>query len=258
MQVPVPPVTGLRFHGVGAQLQRLTCTSVARTAKDAPVALNFNVTSTHSREILHTTGAHPGTRNDKTLARLDLFFTRMRMGALKTGDGHEVSKVSFELLTSDGEGCTDQGPYIITDNGYHHWPMLQFAPKYCSDKRWLRWAKRLESIRKDSECTYGILKQRFRELRLPSEFKKAITVEHVFKTCCQLHNMNQLQTVQEAGTPAARSARARRPTSGTAKKQQSQLPTSLVFFSANRGRRGANPAKRILATQPSRSSPTQL
>ena len=31
MQVAVPPVMGLRFHGVGAQLQRLTCTSVART-----------------------------------------------------------------------------------------------------------------------------------------------------------------------------------------------------------------------------------
>ena len=96
--------------------------------------------------------------------------------------------MSYDLLTADGEGHTEQGPYIITDNGYLHWPMLQFAPKYSSDKAWLRWAKRLESVRKDSECTYGILKQRFRELRLPSEFKKAITVERVFKTCCQLHN----------------------------------------------------------------------
>ena len=152
------------------------------------MALNFNVCVTHSREILHTTGAHPATRNDKTLARLDPFFTKLRMGKLQAGDGLNVSQVSYDLRTADGEGHTEQGPYIITDNGYLHWPMLQFAPKYSSDQAWLRWAKRLESVRKDSECTYGILKQRFRELRLPSEFKKAITVERVFKTCCQLHN----------------------------------------------------------------------
>ena len=187
------PRTGAAGSTDGVKIAWNRCpaaqTCLHKTGKDAPVALNFNVTVTHSHEVLHTTSGQPSTRNDKTLAHLDTFMQQLRNGSLLTMDGGcNVSQVAYDLATADGVGRTQVGVYLITDNGYHRWPILQFAPKFSSDKSTLKWAKRMESVRKDSECTYGILKQRFRELRLPSEFRRAITVERVFKTCCHLHN----------------------------------------------------------------------
>eukprot|EP00965_Chrysotila_dentata_P081125 2677874-Pleurochrysis_carterae.AAC.1 len=51
------------------------------------------------------------------------------------------------------------------------------------------WSKRLESVRKDVECTFGSLKRRFRMLRLPIEFATAHCLDVMFKMCCMLHNM---------------------------------------------------------------------
>ena len=39
------------------------------------------------------------------------------------------------------------------------------------------------------ECDFGILKFRFRILRMPIEFKYASTIESVFLRCCILHNI---------------------------------------------------------------------
>ena len=47
----------------------------------------------------------------------------------------------------------------------------------------------MESVRKDVECTFGIMKKRFRMLKLPFTFKRASTISNVFRTCCVLHNM---------------------------------------------------------------------
>ncbi len=46
-----------------------------------------------------------------------------------------------------------------------------------------------ESIRKDSECTFGIEKKRFICLRLPFLIYKKNNVGNVFRTCAILHNM---------------------------------------------------------------------
>jgi hypothetical protein len=65
-----------------------------------------------------------------------------------------------------------------------------------SDADELSWSKRAESVRKDIECTFGILKGRFKILKLPMFYhssKNAHTgkerVDNVFFTCCMLHNM---------------------------------------------------------------------
>ena len=46
----------------------------------------------------------------------------------------------------------------------------------------------MTDIRKDIECVFGILKKRFRILRLPFEISKEDTGVH-FRVCCVLHNM---------------------------------------------------------------------
>ena len=52
-----------------------------------------------------------------------------------------------------------------------------------------RFTERLESVRKDSECVFGIMKKRFRILRLPFEYKNSADIDAVMYTCAALHNM---------------------------------------------------------------------
>jgi hypothetical protein len=51
------------------------------------------------------------------------------------------------------------------------------------------WSKHLESIRKDVECAFGILKGRFRCLKLGLLFHNQDDINYLFKTCISLHNM---------------------------------------------------------------------
>ena len=44
-------------------------------------------------------------------------------------------------------------------------------------------------MRKDVECTFGILKGRWRILKVPMPFHTKREVDNVFFTCCALHNM---------------------------------------------------------------------
>ena len=46
----------------------------------------------------------------------------------------------------------------------------------------------MESMRKDVECVFGILKARFRILKYGMRFRNVNTVNDVFHTCCALHN----------------------------------------------------------------------
>ena len=60
--------------------------------------------------------------------------------------------------------------------------------KNASDLWYARWSKRLESVRKDVECAFGIVKKRFRIVHLPFPYCKAKLVENVFRVCVMLHN----------------------------------------------------------------------
>ena len=51
------------------------------------------------------------------------------------------------------------------------------------------WSKRLESIRKDVERCFGVLKKRFRVLKVSMQFREAKFMENIFFTCCVFHNM---------------------------------------------------------------------
>ena len=62
------------------------------------------------------------------------------------------------------------------------------APKHPSGHDEVRWASRCESVRKIVERTFGILKKRFRVLRLPVMYSSGAKLDNVFKTCCLLHN----------------------------------------------------------------------
>ena len=50
-------------------------------------------------------------------------------------------------------------------------------------------SRTLESVRKDVECFFGILKGRFRVLKLRVGCHSQESVDNIFFTCCILHNM---------------------------------------------------------------------
>lgn len=49
--------------------------------------------------------------------------------------------------------------------------------------------KRLESVRKDVECVFGIIKQRHRLFRSRIQIWNTVDIENAFSAACILHNM---------------------------------------------------------------------
>ena len=142
----------------------------------------FNLTVNHRRRILASTLGVPGSWNDKTLVRFDHFLCAIR-------DGRTLEDAHFELLEKreDGEvvAVRYRGVWIMVDNGYLHWPVTvpplttpvnalhtflaplprrEDKPHHAHAQKEtyseLRWSKWLESMRKDVECTFGIMKGR--------------------------------------------------------------------------------------------------
>jgi hypothetical protein len=81
-----------------------------------------------------------------------------------------------------------QGPWLLVDNGYLKWsttvpPLKLYATE--PERRWSQW---LESLRKDVECTFGILKCRWRILKTGIRLEGMEVTNNIWMTCCALHN----------------------------------------------------------------------
>ncbi len=131
-------------------------------AKSLQTTQTFNLTCNHWRHILHTTNGGPGRWNNQSMVRLDTFVSGIRDGAV-------LDDVNFELLAHDKDGKVKKlhfsGAYLIVDNGYLNW--LCTVPPFgvINNVNEICWSKWLESMRKDVECTFGILKGRVRILK---------------------------------------------------------------------------------------------
>ena len=68
---------------------------------------------------------------------------------------------------------------------------MQCPNKHASDERALRFSQRVESVRKDVECTSGILKKRWRILNLkdPMSLQSKARIDTIVFTCAILQNM---------------------------------------------------------------------
>ena len=83
---------------------------------------------------------------------------------------------------------TYKGSWLIVDNGYLKWPTTVPPYKITANEKERRWSHWLESLRKDVECTFGILKGRWRILKTGIRLGGVEVVDKVWKTCCALHN----------------------------------------------------------------------
>lgn len=174
----------------GSHVAMLNCPSWASIAHKGPKqsfpCRTFNTTVGHTRQILGSTSGHPSTWNDKTVVLFDELLTKFKETKLN-------KDYEFKLLEYDNQNnlieVTYHGGWFIVDNGYLNWsctiPPMQNATTY----KFVRFSEWLESMRKDVECTFGILKGRFGILRSGIRVRSIKKCDQIWKTCCALHNM---------------------------------------------------------------------
>ena len=69
------------------------------------------------------------------------------------------------------------------------WPILMPPLKCALTDAETKWSSRLESVRKDVECFFGVVKGRFRILKLHILYRNKDDIDNMFFCCCILHNM---------------------------------------------------------------------
>lgn len=146
----------------------------------------YNLTVNHQRRILSTTKGHPATFNDKTLITYDEFVKTLK-------DSKYDDKFEFELYDYNEDGkvirSKYKGVWLIVDNGYLRWSVTVPPIKKTNLRKEIQFSQWLESMRKDVECAFGILKGRWRCLRYGIKLHGIENCDKIWLTCCALHNM---------------------------------------------------------------------
>lgn len=95
----------------------------------------------------------------------------------------------YVLINKHGVPITYQGVWIAVDGGYQKVACFidPMHNRYSFPE--VVFSEWLESVRKDVECAFGILKIRFRFLRGFVIYQDADIIENAFKTAAMLHNM---------------------------------------------------------------------
>jgi len=150
--------------------------------KDKFPTLGWQVVVNHEREIMSVSDCSYGGVNDLTASQYDKYLQMVRRREGLFGS------TKYSLFDHAGNTITKEGVWLLCDNGYHEWTCLQAPMKFTSRPSASRWSRWLESMRKDVECTFGILKRRFRILHGGLRFHKVATIHNLFLTCCALHN----------------------------------------------------------------------
>jgi hypothetical protein len=106
--------------------------------------------------------------------------------------GDVLPTVSFQLYEYDVNGNTTmrqyEGPWLIVHNGYLKWSMTVPPINIHTNAAEHHWSKWLETLQKDVECTFGILKDQWRILKTGIRQQGMEVTNKIWKTCCALHN----------------------------------------------------------------------
>jgi hypothetical protein len=112
------------------------------------------------------------------------------MQQLRHGD--ILDDILFELYDRDENGTIVkqqyQGAWLLVDNGYLSHSTTVPPIKTTNKRSEIRFSAWLESLQKDVECTFGILKGRWRILKTGVRLFGVKAADKTFLTCCALHN----------------------------------------------------------------------
>ena len=151
--------------------------------KESYPSLAFECITDFDRRILGVFGPQFGSNNDKHIVKID---PHIRM----LGEGW-LSRVEWKYYAHDEQICSSKGVYVICDNGYISWPttICPFMGSRMNGRLEDYFSSNIESVRKDVECVFGILKGRWASLDKGFKYRKVKTCGDIFLTCAVLHNM---------------------------------------------------------------------
>ena len=158
--------------------------------KEGFPTLSFQVVVDHARQINHVSVSGFGTMHDINMCTVDVIVRNDKYGLLdRRGKSRNLYKeVEFVVYDKDGHAVKIRGAYLITDGGYEGLSIFVNPNISRSDRAAIVWSEFIEAVRKDVECTFGILKSRFQILK-GIRFPEQNIVEATFVTCCIIHNM---------------------------------------------------------------------
>jgi hypothetical protein len=153
------------------------------TGKEKKPTLAFEVVVSHRKKVLSVSKGEYGSLNDKTICKMDPFVADIMHGRI-------YKDVESTIYSKDGtEKVIVKGAHLICDGGYHKIPAMICPMSFRTDMKEVFWSEWVESVRKDVECTFGILKKRFTILKNPFQGHDLDLLDDVFVICCMLHNM---------------------------------------------------------------------
>lgn len=158
------------------------------TGKEGFPTVAFQCVVNHMRKIYHVSSYFYGSANDMTLAYYDSVTSALMRKHFYT-ISPEADQFLFVTKDHKGQKFHWKGVYMISDQGYQ--PQAVFMSPYIGtyELTHMMWSEWLESVRKDVECTFGILKSRFRFLKYAVRYKKPAIIEAAMKSAAILHNM---------------------------------------------------------------------
>jgi Plant transposon protein len=156
--------------------------SVFRNGKNSFASIAYEMTVDHTKRFQATTIGHYGTTSDKTIVKFDGFVNQVRFDALYT-------EAEYKLQVGENLWVIEKGVYLLVDGGYHKWRIMQCPLKHSVVEEETRWSEFAESVRKDVECSFGILKKRFQILKNAITWHSKSDIDNAVFSCVILHNM---------------------------------------------------------------------
>jgi hypothetical protein len=154
------------------------------TGKEKYPTRAFEVTVNHRRVILSVTSGFYGSVNDMSIVKFDAAVNSLRR------EPHFLN-YEYELYDCNGDLITEKGNWEICDNGMLKNSTSMNPSKVSVTRHEADWSEMNESLRKDIEDCFGILKTIFSPLKYGLRCHDENQLDDIFKTCCAIYNQRK-------------------------------------------------------------------
>ncbi len=150
--------------------------------KEGYPTLGFQCITDFNWRVMVIYGPQLGSRNDKDIVKHDDNVRAIRQNCL-------FANATWQYYDYNENIRSERGMYLICDNGYLLWP-TSICPYSKANNATQQgfFSTNLESVQKDVQCTFGILKKRWKVLNHGFKHGDIVKCEQFFITCCVLHN----------------------------------------------------------------------
>ena len=156
----------------------------AATGKEHFSSLGFEVHCNHRLDILGATVGFWGSVGDKSIISFDGTMNQIRRG--------KYADIQYKIYSGvQDEKIILRDVHTINDNGYHYWRYIMEPSKYSRTNDEADWSELLESLRKDIDRLFGIIKQMFAIIKYGCRITEKEEADNVFLTCLAIYQQKK-------------------------------------------------------------------